>query len=201
MAYCPAYVQKIRDEMDTVFSEERFSVKLHIQFLNPSSTKQCASIHRYYLVPNVGHHLKGCRVAILSFLAIWLPTCLRTNFTTMHGILCSLMISSRNGGPRRVRLNRSAFLPFLIGKLYLNSPSVGIYPHLDTPISHLGPNNCPGKPLAMIELRSVIARTLNEFDVFFHPGVEFDLSFFRGVKDHIVAGVRKQELVFTKRQR
>jgi len=63
-----------------------------------------------------------------------------------------------------------------------------------------GPNNCPGKPLAMMELRSVVARTMNEFDVSFPRGTEFDLSFFRGVKDHFVAGVPKQDLVFTVRK-
>lgn len=52
-----------------------------------------------------------------------------------------------------------------------------------------------------MELRSVIARTLNEFDVSFPPGTKFDLSFFDGVKDHFVAGVPKQELVFTARER
>jgi hypothetical protein len=63
-----------------------------------------------------------------------------------------------------------------------------------------GSSNCPGKSLAMMELRSVIARTLHEFDVSFPEGTRLDLSFFKEVKDHFVAGVPKVDLVFTKRE-
>jgi hypothetical protein len=53
----------------------------------------------------------------------------------------------------------------------------------------------------MMELRSVIARTVNEFDVSFPPGTKFnELAFFRDVKDHFVAGVPKQKLVFAPRK-
>jgi hypothetical protein len=53
----------------------------------------------------------------------------------------------------------------------------------------------------MMELRSVIERTVNEFDVAFPPGTKFnELSFFRDVKDHFVAGVPKQKLVFAPRK-
>jgi hypothetical protein len=53
----------------------------------------------------------------------------------------------------------------------------------------------------MMELRSVVARTLNDFDVLFPEGVKFDeVKFFKGVKDHFVAGVPKQDLVFTARK-
>lgn len=45
----------------------------------------------------------------------------------------------------------------------------------------------------------MVARILNEFDVSFAEGVEFDMSFFKNVKDHFVAGVPNQELVFTRR--
>jgi cytochrome P450 len=64
-----------------------------------------------------------------------------------------------------------------------------------------GASNCPGKSLALMEIRSVLARTLNEFDVSFPEGYEFEVSFFKGIKDHFVAGVPKQDLVFTKRAR
>lgn len=52
----------------------------------------------------------------------------------------------------------------------------------------------------MMELRSVVARTLDAFEVGFSDGVQFDQEvFFRGVKDHFVAGVPKIEVVFAKR--
>ena len=63
----------------------------------------------------------------------------------------------------------------------------------------IGSTNCPGKSLALMELRSVIARTLNEFDVSLPEGTSLDLSFFKDIKDHFVAEVPKQDLVFTKR--
>lgn len=75
-------------------------------------------------------------------------------------------------------LNRSASMPFSMGK-----------------------SNCPGKSLALMEIRSVVARILNEFDVSFPEGVEFNMSFFDDIKDHFVASVPKQELVFTQRIR
>lgn len=52
----------------------------------------------------------------------------------------------------------------------------------------------------MMELRSVIARTMVEYEVRFPPNVEFDEKrFFDGIKDHFTSGVPKCELVFTKR--
>ncbi|KAK0644859.1 Tryprostatin B 6-hydroxylase [Lasiodiplodia hormozganensis] len=76
-------------------------------------------------------------------------------------------------------VNRSAFIPFLLGE-----------------------NNCPGKPLAMMEIRSVIARTIHDYDVSLPEGQSLtEKGFFDGVKDHFIAGVPKQNLVFTKRVR
>lgn len=64
----------------------------------------------------------------------------------------------------------------------------------------MGSYNCIGKGLAMMELRSVIARTIFEFEVLFPQGVEFDQEkFFGGVKDHFTSGVPKCKLVFRKR--
>jgi cytochrome P450 len=65
----------------------------------------------------------------------------------------------------------------------------------------IGPFNCAGRNLAMMELRSVVARVLHEFDVSFPKGIEFDaINYFDRVKDHFVAGAPKQEIVFTKRK-
>lgn len=61
----------------------------------------------------------------------------------------------------------------------------------------LGPTYCPGKALAMMELRDVVARTVREFDVRFPKGVEFDLDFFEEINGHSIVGVASCELVFT----
>ncbi|QGA22244.1 hypothetical protein EYB26_009960 [Talaromyces marneffei] len=75
-------------------------------------------------------------------------------------------------------INKTAHMPFLIG-----------------------PFNCAGRNLAMMELRSVVARVVHEFDVSFPKGVEFDaVNYFDRVKDHFIAGAPKQDMVFTKRK-
>ncbi|KAK2793068.1 hypothetical protein FQN52_002216 [Onygenales sp. PD_12] len=75
-------------------------------------------------------------------------------------------------------LNRNAFMPFMIG-----------------------PYNCAGKSLAMMELRSVISRTIHEFDVGFPPNSNFNPDdYFSRSKDHFVAGAALQDLVFTQRK-
>jgi cytochrome P450 len=63
-----------------------------------------------------------------------------------------------------------------------------------------GPFNCAGRNLAMMELRSVVARVAHEFDIAFPPGYEFDVEdYFGGIKDHFVSGAPPQDLVFTRR--
>lgn len=75
-------------------------------------------------------------------------------------------------------INKTAHMPFLIG-----------------------PFNCAGRNLAMMELRSVVARVVHEFDVSFPKGVEFHaVDYFDRVKDYFVAGAPKQEIVFMKRK-
>lgn len=119
-------------------------------------------------------------------------------------------------------VNRSAFIPFLIGEFGALFPSFSFllflllftsstlpFPgtfwslksikRLTYPFS-AGENNCPGKPLAMMEIRSVIARTIHAYDVSLPEGeLVTEKGFFEGVKDHFIAGVPKQSLTFTKR--
>lgn len=60
-----------------------------------------------------------------------------------------------------------------------------------------GPYNCAGKPLAMMELRSVIERVINEFDVVLPVGFDAD-AYWNGIKDHFTAGPPKQSVRFVK---
>jgi cytochrome P450 len=69
-------------------------------------------------------------------------------------------------------LNRSAFFPFLIG-----------------------PYSCVGKTLAYMELRSVIRRVVNEFDVVLPEGFVPE-EYWNGIRDHFTAGPPKQEVNF-----
>ncbi|KAF2798038.1 cytochrome P450 [Melanomma pulvis-pyrius CBS 109.77] len=70
--------------------------------------------------------------------------------------------------------NKSAFLPF-----------------------STGPYNCAGKGLAMMEMRSVISRVVNEFDILLPEGFDQDV-YFGGIKDRLTAGPPNQFVSFQK---
>ena len=53
----------------------------------------------------------------------------------------------------------------------------------------------------MMELRSVIARTVHEYDVGFPAGQKVVTEYFSRTKDHFVAGAPRQEVVFTRREK
>jgi cytochrome P450 len=61
---------------------------------------------------------------------------------------------------------------------------------------------CPGKSVAMMEMRSVIARTVQRYDISFPPGrTDFDIQeYLINIKDHFIAGVPELKLVFTPRK-
>jgi len=63
----------------------------------------------------------------------------------------------------------------------------------------LGRHSCPGKNLAMLELRCVIALLLAEFNVSFAPG-EDGLRPMKDPKDCFTARPGKLELVFQPRE-
>jgi len=53
----------------------------------------------------------------------------------------------------------------------------------------------------MMELRSVIARTVQKYDICFPEGFDFgEETFFAGIMDHFTIGVPKCELVFKERE-
>lgn len=58
-----------------------------------------------------------------------------------------------------------------------------------------GPYNCAGKDLAYMELRSVVARVINEFDVLL-PAEFVTEKYFEGIKDHFTAGPPLQMVSF-----
>lgn len=71
-------------------------------------------------------------------------------------------------------INKSAFLPF-----------------------STGPYSCVGKTLAYMELRSVIRRVVNEFDVVLPEGFVAE-EYWNGIRDHFTAGPPKQEVRFVR---
>jgi cytochrome P450 len=73
-------------------------------------------------------------------------------------------------------LNRNVFIPF-----------------------STGPYNCAGKALAMMELRSVVARVVNEFDVVLDEGFDVE-AYWEGIMDHFTAGPPAQMVRFVRVQ-
>jgi cytochrome P450 len=71
-------------------------------------------------------------------------------------------------------LNKRAFLPF----------SAGAY-------------DCVGKGLANMELRSVVSRVVNEFDILLPEGFDAE-AYFGGIKDHFTAGLPRQMVKFVR---
>lgn len=64
----------------------------------------------------------------------------------------------------------------------------------------IGYYNCVGKTIATMELRSVIGRTVKDYDISFPKGSNFDgKEFFSRIVDHFSSGVPPQNVVFTKR--
>jgi cytochrome P450 len=60
-----------------------------------------------------------------------------------------------------------------------------------------GPYSCAGKGLAMMELRSVVGRVVNEFDVKV-PEAFDEGKYWEGIKDHFTAGAPKQDVRFVR---
>ncbi|KAF2833080.1 cytochrome P450 [Ophiobolus disseminans] len=58
-----------------------------------------------------------------------------------------------------------------------------------------GPYNCAGKGLAMMELRSVVSRVVNEFDVKVLEGFD-EREYWEGIKDHFTAGAPRVDVRF-----
>lgn len=68
-----------------------------------------------------------------------------------------------------------------------------------------GPYNCPGKGLAMLALRSVISRTVHQYNISIpipdkYSPKNFDPeTFFNGITDQVTSQVPDCELLFEKR--
>lgn len=60
-----------------------------------------------------------------------------------------------------------------------------------------GPYSCAGKALAMMELRSVVGKVVNEFDVTLPAEFE-EKRYWNEVKDHFTAGPPKQDVLFVR---
>lgn len=60
-----------------------------------------------------------------------------------------------------------------------------------------GPYNCVGKGLAMMELRSVVRRVVNEFDLVLPEGF-VEQAYWDAIKEHFTAGPPRQLVRFVR---
>lgn len=68
-------------------------------------------------------------------------------------------------------------------------------------IRRIGPFNCPGKGLAMMETRSVIARTVYKYDVLIPDREKFNEEmFYDSIRDHMSIGIPDCVITFKNRR-
>jgi cytochrome P450 len=64
---------------------------------------------------------------------------------------------------------------------------------------NLGTYGCIGKPLALMQIRAIVAKLIMKFDVSFAPG-EDGTGLIEKTRDHFSLGLADFNLVFTERQ-
>jgi cytochrome P450 len=89
---------------------------------------------------------------------------------------------------------KSAFSPFATGSSQTPrnlSDTVGSY-------VRLGPYGCIGKPLALMQIRTLVAKIVMHFDIYFAPG-EDGSNLVEKSRDHFTLGLADLNLVFKQR--
>ncbi|KAF8850804.1 cytochrome P450 [Acephala macrosclerotiorum] len=169
LAHHPEYVQKIREEMDPIFATSKYSCQVAYLVLESVINETLRLYHPVLFGSQRVTPPQGLQIGdkwVPGDMVVYMPSW-QLRHDARNFVDTDEFVPERWTTKPEMILNKSAFLPFLIG-----------------------PNNCPGKSLAMMELPSVIERTLNEFDIAFPAELKFDeVKFFRNVKDHFVAGV------------
>jgi cytochrome P450 len=61
-----------------------------------------------------------------------------------------------------------------------------------------GPYGCIGKPLALMQIRTLVAKIIMEFDVMFAPG-EDGTNLMERSRDHFTIGLEDLNLLFKRR--
>jgi len=91
-------------------------------------------------------------------------------------------------------VNRQAYFPFVIGELFYIS--LRLFSFIVDRI--LGPYACPGKQLALLQMRGVLRGIARDFHINLAPG-EDGVAFDREAKDTFTLAVKPLQMVFTKR--
>ncbi|KAF2707633.1 putative benzoate 4-monooxygenase cytochrome P450 [Pleomassaria siparia CBS 279.74] len=179
LANHPEYVQKLREELDPLLRSGDFFCQATYPILD-SIINETLRMYPTVLFPSARETpAEGIQIG-----DVYIPpfTGISMNVWHVHHDPRNFaypddFIPERWTTKPELVLNRAAFIPFTIG-----------------------PANCPGKPLAMMELRSTISRIIHQYDVSFPEGAKFnEREFFAKIKDYFVAFCPRQELVFSRR--
>ncbi|KAL4877038.1 cytochrome P450 [Aspergillus karnatakaensis] len=179
LALYPQWLQRLREEVDPIFAMDGFNCGRTLPVLDAIINESMRLYPSVFFGSQRETPPEGLKIGdtfipggtIVSIPAYQLSRDER-NFIRAKDYLPERWTSN----PELI-INKAAYMPFLTG-----------------------PGNCAGRNLAMMELRSVVARIAHEFDIAFPPGQKFDAEdYFSRIKDHFVSGAPPQELVFTRR--
>ncbi|KAG0646070.1 Cytokinin biosynthesis 2 [Hyphodiscus hymeniophilus] len=179
LATNPSYQKKLRDEVEIIFANSTYNSAKPQVLLDGIINE---ALRLYPPVTFLSQRVTPAEGLTIGKVHIPPDTVVSVGTFSIHHDARNFLrpdefIPERWSSQPDLILNKSAFIPF----------SVGAY-------------NCPGRGLAMMELRSVISRTVQEFDISTSDMHEFDTrGFFDGIKDHFTSGVPRCEMVFQKR--
>ncbi|KAL5047501.1 hypothetical protein BDW71DRAFT_213947 [Aspergillus fruticulosus] len=179
-ALYPEWLQRLRDEVDPIFADSDFNCARTQPVLDAVINESMR------LSPSV---LFGSQRETP-------PEGMRIGDTFIPGGTIIPIPAYQVGRDERNFIHATKFLP----ERWYSKPEL-IIKNAHMPFL-TGPFNCAGRNLAMMELRSVVARVAHEFDIAFPPGSSFDADdYFGRIKDHFVSGAPPQNPIFTKRRR
>ncbi|OKL55488.1 hypothetical protein UA08_09188 [Talaromyces atroroseus] len=179
LAENPEYQVKLREEIDQAFENNTYACGKHLPLLDGIINESLR------LYPSV----------IFQNQRLTPPEGLTIGSVYIPGDTIICLGPYQQGRDKRNFVDPDEFIPerwTTQPELILNR--TGFFPF------SLGHYNCVGKTVAMMELRSVVARTVKDYDISFPAGVKFDgKEFFSRIIDHFSTGVPRQDVVFTKR--
>lgn len=95
-------------------------------------------------------------------------------------------------------VDKQAYLPFLIGESIQFYVDIVSFHGSDLTIRVLGHYSCPGKQLALLQMRGVLRRIARDFHIALAPG-EDGVVFDTEAKDTFTLAVKPLQMVFTER--
>lgn len=179
MAYFHDYQEKLHDEVEKTFADKTYVCTQPQTLLDSiinEALRLCPPIlfNSQRMAPKGGLRIGDIEIPEGT-------VCLLGPFTPHHDernfLQANEFIPERWTSRPELIINKIAFIPF-----------------------SMGPYMCPGKAVAMMEMRSVIAHLVQRYRIDFPKGANFDIQkYYSDIVDHFTAGIPDQELVFTPR--